>query len=102
MDMATQVQILDEVDCILYSTNTHGKGMNPIILLPTIGKEKSRLGSLALIRQPVKEKENSQLKPIGLMSREFDKTGVQSQVESYQRLKKWYLKPPCITLSMIR
>ena len=26
---------------------------------------------------------------------------VQSQVESYQRLKKWYLMPPCLTLSSI-
>ena len=26
----------------------------------------------------------------------------QSQVESYQRLKKWYLMPPCLTLSIIR
>ena len=30
------------------------------------------------------------------------KTGDQSQVESYQRLKKWYLIPPCLTLSIIR
>ena len=29
-------------------------------------------------------------------------TGVQSQVESCQRLKKWYLIPPCLTLSNIR
>ena len=29
-------------------------------------------------------------------------TWVQSQVESYQRLKKWYLMPPCLTLSIIR
>ena len=29
-------------------------------------------------------------------------TGVQSQVESYQRLKKWYLIPPYLTLSIIR
>ena len=29
-------------------------------------------------------------------------TGVQYQVESYQRLKKWYLIPPCLTLSIIR
>ena len=29
-------------------------------------------------------------------------TGVQSQVESYQRLKKWYLMPPCLTFSIIR
>ena len=27
---------------------------------------------------------------------------VQSHVESYQRLKKWYLMPPCLTLSIIR
>ena len=29
-------------------------------------------------------------------------TCVQSQVESYQRLKKWYLMSPCLTLSIIR
>ena len=29
-------------------------------------------------------------------------TWVQSQFESYQRLKKWYLMPPCLTLSSIR
>ena len=27
---------------------------------------------------------------------------VQSQAESYQRHKKWYFKPPCLTLSIIR
>ena len=32
----------------------------------------------------------------------IDETWVQSQVESYQRLKKWYLMPPCLTLSIIR
>ena len=29
-------------------------------------------------------------------------TGIQSQVKSYQRLKKWYLIPPCLKLSIIR
>ena len=29
-------------------------------------------------------------------------TGVQSQVESYQKFKKWYLIPPCLTLRIIR
>ena len=29
-------------------------------------------------------------------------TWVQSQVASYQRLKKWFLIPPCLTLSNIR
>ncbi len=35
---ATRVQILDETDCISHSTNTLGKGMNPIILPPPMGK----------------------------------------------------------------
>ena len=29
-------------------------------------------------------------------------TRVQSQVKSYQRLKKWYLMLPCLTLSIVR
>ena len=36
MDTATRVQILDETD--LHFTNTIGKGMNPIILPPAMGK----------------------------------------------------------------
>ena len=35
-DMATRVQNLDETDCISHSTNTLGKGMNPIILPPAM------------------------------------------------------------------
>ena len=38
MDTATQVQILDETDSISHSTNTLGKGMNPFILPPAMGK----------------------------------------------------------------
>ena len=38
MDMATRVQILDETDSISHSTNTLGKGMNPITLPPAMGK----------------------------------------------------------------
>ena len=38
MDTATQVQNLDETDCISHSTNTLGKVMNPIILPPAMGK----------------------------------------------------------------
>ena len=38
MDTATRVQILDETDCISHSTNTLGKGMNSIILPPSMGK----------------------------------------------------------------
>ena len=38
MDTVTQVQILDKADCISHSINTFGKGMNPIILPPAMGK----------------------------------------------------------------
>ena len=37
-DTATRVQILDLTDCISHSTNTLGKGMNPLILPPAMGK----------------------------------------------------------------
>ena len=38
LDTAIRVRILDKTDCISYSTKTLGKGMNPIILPPAIGK----------------------------------------------------------------
>ena len=38
MDTPTRVQILDLTDCISHSINTLGKGMNPIILPPAMGK----------------------------------------------------------------
>ena len=38
MDTATRVQIQDEADYISHSTYTLGKGMNPIILPPAMGK----------------------------------------------------------------
>ena len=38
MDTAKRVQNLDEFDCISHSTNTLGKGMNPIILPPAKAK----------------------------------------------------------------
>ena len=38
---------------------------------------------------------------IGTMVRVFA-SGWGDQVELYQRLKKWYLMPPCLTLSIIR
>ena len=34
----TQVQILDKTNCASHSTNSLGKGMNPIILPPAMGK----------------------------------------------------------------
>ena len=33
-----RIQILDEADCISHITNTLGKGMNPIIIPPAMGK----------------------------------------------------------------
>ena len=38
----------------------------------------------------------------GIKGKYARETWVQSQVESYQRLKKWYLMPPCLTLSIVR
>ena len=38
MYTATRVQILNETDGISHSANTLGKGMNPIILPPAMGK----------------------------------------------------------------
>ena len=38
MDMATQVQILDEAVCISHSVNILGKGINPIILPTAMDK----------------------------------------------------------------
>ena len=38
MDTATRVQILNETDFISHRTNTLGKGMNPNILPPAVGK----------------------------------------------------------------
>ena len=38
--------------------------MNPIILPPAMGKFLGRLGSSALVRQLVLEKENSEFKPV--------------------------------------
>ena len=43
--------------------------MNPIILPPAMGELLGRLGSSALVRQLVEEKENSELKPVKLRLR---------------------------------
>ena len=56
----------DGTDCISHSTNTLGKGINPIILPPAMGKQQGRLISSALMRQLVQEKENSEFKPVKL------------------------------------
>ena len=66
MDTAIRVQFLDKTDCISHNTNTLGKVMNPIILPPAMGKLEDRLGSSALERQLVYEKENSEFKPAKL------------------------------------
>ena len=47
----TRVQIQGEKDCISHCTNTLGKGMNPIILPPAMGKYSGRLGSSDLVKQ---------------------------------------------------
>ena len=58
----TRVQILDEAVCVSHSTNAREKILIPKGVLPAIGKSWDRLGSLALERQPVSEKEDSKFK----------------------------------------
>ena len=44
-------------------------------------------------------------RPIGIMGRVFTNdpgNQVQFLIESYERLKKWYLMPTCLTLCIIR
>ena len=48
MDTATQVQILDETDCLSHRTNTLGKGMNPIIRPTAMGKIVGQTGFFSL------------------------------------------------------
>ena len=38
MDTVSRVQIQDKTDFISLNTRTFGKGMNPIILPPAVGK----------------------------------------------------------------
>ncbi len=66
MDTATRVPIQDDTDCILHSANTLGKGVNPIILPPVMGKQQDTLSSSAFVKQLVQEKENSEFIPVKL------------------------------------
>ena len=49
MDTVTRIQTLD----VTVGTNTLEKGMNPIILPPSIDKRSGKLSSLNLVGQPV-------------------------------------------------
>ena len=62
MKLATLVQILNKAVCILLHANALGRSMNPSLFLLSM-----ELRFLALIRQPVEEKGNSEFKP-SLMS----------------------------------
>ena len=50
--MVTRIQFLDETICISIRANALGKGMNPYVR-PTMDKKPDRLGSSALVKQPV-------------------------------------------------
>ena len=62
---------------------------------------------VVLIKVPIQKKSGNlsyapriYLKQI-IIKQLFDLFGVQSQLESYQSHKKWYLMPPCSTLRII-
>ena len=46
------------------SSGLYMKDMNPIIFPPAMGKQEGKLGSSALVRKLVQEKENSEFKPV--------------------------------------
>ena len=83
MDPVTQVQILDETDWIPHSTKIPLSD-NTLTLL--IKQEK-----LIQIFSLYYKKKFQWLEH----SSKAQETGVQSQVEWYLRLKKWFLKPSC-------
>ena len=58
MESVNKFQILDEVVCISFNVNAHGKGMNQSVLCRLGVIVGGRLGSLVLVRQLVYEKEN--------------------------------------------
>ena len=66
MELAIQIQNLDEAVCISHCDNNFGKDMNPSFLPSVIGKYKSRQDYLAMVRQPVCEKKNFKFKPSAL------------------------------------
>ena len=53
MELVIRVQILDKVGCVSLDDNALGKGMNPSLLPPAMSKQYDRLGSVALVREPV-------------------------------------------------
>ena len=83
MDLATQVQILNKAVCISYYANTFAKGMNPTVLSTTMGKLKSRLGSLTSVWQLVVERENSEFKPVVDLERDEFSQAIPAQDKLY-------------------
>ena len=83
IDTAIQVQIMDEVVCILLSANTFGKGMNPSHLSPqATGKYYGRLVSVALVKQLTQNKYLNQT-PLLLH--------LKSDIESYLALAECWI-----------
>ena len=62
MESVTWIQILDEGVSISLCIYAFWKGMSPSVLCPDIAKYQNKLGSLALVKQPGLEKENSEFK----------------------------------------
>ena len=63
--------------------------MNPSLLLPAMGEYLDRLGSLALVRQPVWAKENSEIKPFVLHLKKLTLCRTYSVVEVLGKYIKW-------------
>ena len=66
LDTVIRVQNLDDAVCISRKANTLGKGMNPNIVPLVMGKMEGRLNYFILVRQTIKEKEDSEFQPFKL------------------------------------
>ncbi len=76
--------------------------MNPNILPPAMGKQQDRLGSSALGRQLVQEKENSEFKPVKLRLKKLTE-GLVNMISVYEYHHHHHVVPPArISLTLSR
>ena len=68
----------------------------------SLSKEHTLLNELYKLKFVVHDVQLNYISSSQQCSPVAQETEVQSKVESYQRLKKWYLIPPCLTRSIRR
>ena len=102
-----QVYICMHVCMRMYVQNAPPEGLSTLVKKLTAAtrvmqSSSYELSTLVSGKQNVNKRNNTD---IGIIVKVFANgpgAPLQSQVDSYQRLKKWYLMLPCLTLSIIR